>query len=290
MIIPLDFQELLPGQFYCIERAGGNFVPAELQHFLRLAQYGDGLFESIRVENSKAPFLSYHLDRLKASANTLKFKVEDTVWSLWELQLKRLTRQWDKPIRLKIVLTRTGPGLYTPENKEGILLLKFEQLEAFKVEHAGVPLTMDRNEFHVNSLGNHKSCSALPHVLSGIRSESYGRLQTVQHHMSRGVIEAQSSNIFMRMGNQLVTPHLASGCLDGVMRKVILEWCREFDLNPLERKVLPPELDNADEIIICNAIHGPLPVVKFERRKLTDHALCDNSRKRYFEAFHGASS
>lgn len=290
MIIPLDFQELLPGQFYCLERAGGNIVPAELEHFLRLAQYGDGLFESIRVENGKMPFFNYHLERIKASAKAFKFEVEDAVWSLWELQLKRLTREWNKPRRLKLLITRTGPGLYTPKNKEGIMLLKFEPLTTFTVEHAGVALTMDRSEFHVNSLGNHKSCSALPHVLAGIRSESYGQLQTIQHHMSRGVIEGQSSNIFMRKGNQLVTPHLASGCLNGVMRKVILEWSLQWQTEPTERKLLPPELDEADEILLSNAVHGAIPVIKFEGRTLTDHSLSNYLRNRYYDSFYGASS
>ena len=290
MIIPLDFQELSPSQFYLLERASGNIVPAELQHFLRLAQYGDGIFESIRVENGKMPFFKYHLERIKASASTLKFEVAEDVWSLWEGQLMRLVREWKATRRLKLILARTGPGRYTPENREGILLLTFEPLEDLKQSHAGIALAMDKSEFHVNSLGNHKSCSALPHVLAGMRSASKGQTQALQHHMSRGVIEAQSSNIFIRKDNQLITPHLASGCLDGVMRKVVLDWSTEWNAEPTERKLLPPEVEEAKEIILCNAVHGPMPVSKFEGKKLTDHSLCEYLRNRYFQSFYGASS
>jgi para-aminobenzoate synthetase / 4-amino-4-deoxychorismate lyase len=64
--------------------------------------------------------------------------------------------------------------------------------------------------------------------------------------------EGAISNIFLRKGNKLLTPPLASGVLPGIYRHHILET------NPhAEEKVLTLEdLHTADAIYICNSIRG----------------------------------
>ena len=290
MIIPLDFQELLPENFYLLERATGDIVPAQMEDVQRLVQYGDGLFESIRCERGKSPFLEAHFQRLKASTRRFYFDVSEEHWSLWALQLNRVIRQWSKPRRLKIILTRKGPGLYTPTDKQGILLLRFDPLKPLEEVHPGVDLSMDKSMFSRHAFGNHKTCSAMSYVQAGIRSELQGREQIVLHHLEAGVIEAQSSNIFFRIGNKLRTPYLDSGCLNGVMRNIILKWSAEEKLDIEERKVRPPELDEAEEIFLSNAVHGPIPVRKFENSRMKSQELCQLLRKKFYRAFSGASS
>ena len=49
--------------------------------------------------------------------------------------------------------------------------------------------------------------------------------------------EGATSNIFIVMDGQIQTPELASGCLPGVMRQVVLEMCEKLRLPHIEKNL-----------------------------------------------------
>ncbi len=70
--------------------------------------------------------------------------------------------------------------------------------------------------------------------------------------------EGGRSNVFVRLGGRWYTPPLACGLLPGVMRAVLLgapAW------NASERIITREMLDAAEDIMVCNALRGPLRAV-----------------------------
>ena len=70
--------------------------------------------------------------------------------------------------------------------------------------------------------------------------------------------EGGRSNVFLRFGSEWITPPLSSGLLPGVMRGILLQapaW------NASERVVTREMLADADDIVVCNALRGPLRAV-----------------------------
>jgi para-aminobenzoate synthetase/4-amino-4-deoxychorismate lyase len=70
--------------------------------------------------------------------------------------------------------------------------------------------------------------------------------------------EGGRSNVFVRVGACWFTPPLSSGLLPGVMRGVLLDapaW------NASERVITRDMLERADDIVVCNALRGPLRAV-----------------------------
>ncbi len=70
--------------------------------------------------------------------------------------------------------------------------------------------------------------------------------------------EGGRSNVFLRFGTRWYTPPLASGLLPGVMRAVMLAapaW------HAAERVITREMLEAADDIVVCNALRGPLRAV-----------------------------
>ena len=74
------------------------------------------------------------------------------------------------------------------------------------------------------------------------------------------VAECSSSNIFLFLGDVLVTPSLDSPILPGVTREVALEAAREAGIRAVERSVAAAELQAASEIFVTATSYEILPV------------------------------
>ncbi len=67
--------------------------------------------------------------------------------------------------------------------------------------------------------------------------------------------EGARSNLLVKLAGRWWTPPLASGILPGVMRSVLLD---DMNWGVAERVLTLADLHNAEEIYLCNAVHGAL--------------------------------
>jgi 4-amino-4-deoxychorismate lyase len=80
------------------------------------------------------------------------------------------------------------------------------------------------------------------------------------------VIEATMSNLFVRLGNTIITPDLSRCGVAGVTRDRILELAPQLGYLPEVRHLRLPEVMDADEVMICNSLYGAWQV-----RRLVSH-------------------
>ena len=78
------------------------------------------------------------------------------------------------------------------------------------------------------------------------------------------VSECTSANIFVAKGDRVWTPPIASGCLPGVTRALLLEEIHSSGLQVTEKTLLPSDLETADEVFITSTTRELLPVVHIE--------------------------
>ena len=84
----------------------------------------------------------------------------------------------------------------------------------------------------------------------------------------KNVVEALNGNIFMVIGNQLITPPVSEGCLNGIMRKQIIEFLQKIeDIEVIEKSISPFDLQKADELFITNVIIGIQPITKYRKKE-----------------------
>jgi para-aminobenzoate synthetase/4-amino-4-deoxychorismate lyase len=86
-------------------------------------------------------------------------------------------------------------------------------------------------------------------------AESVGAFDTLFFNERGELAEGGRSSVFVRVGGRWYTPPLSSGVLPGVMRAVLLEdpaW------NAIECPISRETLERAQEIVVCNALRGPL--------------------------------
>jgi para-aminobenzoate synthetase/4-amino-4-deoxychorismate lyase len=89
-------------------------------------------------------------------------------------------------------------------------------------------------------------------------AESVGAFDTLFFNERDELAEGGRSSVFVRVGGRWTTPPLSAGVLPGVMRGVLLEdpaW------NAIECPIPRETLEHAQEIVVCNALRGPLQAV-----------------------------
>jgi para-aminobenzoate synthetase/4-amino-4-deoxychorismate lyase len=89
-------------------------------------------------------------------------------------------------------------------------------------------------------------------------AEARGAFDALFFNERGELTEGGRSNVFVRFGSLWFTPPLACGVLPGVMRAVLLAapaW------NASERVITRAMLEEADDIVVCNALRGPLRAV-----------------------------
>jgi para-aminobenzoate synthetase/4-amino-4-deoxychorismate lyase len=89
-------------------------------------------------------------------------------------------------------------------------------------------------------------------------AEARGAFDALFFNERGELTEGGRSNVFLRFGMLWFTPPLSSGVLPGVMRRVMLEapaW------NASERVITREMLAQAEDVVVCNALRGPLRAV-----------------------------
>jgi branched-chain amino acid aminotransferase len=84
-----------------------------------------------------------------------------------------------------------------------------------------------------------------------------------KHH----IIEGISSNIFAVKNGVLYTPPVADGCVNGVMRKKIIEIAQANKIAVYEISVMQNVLLGADELFLTNTINGIRWAVAYKQKR-----------------------
>lgn len=248
-------------------------------------KFGDGLFESMRICNGKLMFAEQHADRLRAGMKALKM---EGYALLDEYFLRQKTAELLKKnkingnARFRLTIYRDGEGLYTPQiNKIGYLL------EAVALETTNYELNtkglivdvFDEITKPINKLANYKTSNALVYVLAG-SFQKQNRLDEAMILNQQGFLcESTSSNVFVVYQKQIYTPALTEGCVAGVMRSVVLQLAKTFDMPLVEAQISPEILKEAEEVFVTNASSGIRWVMGYGRKRYFNEVAKDLSAK-----------
>ncbi|MEJ2515840.1 MAG: aminodeoxychorismate lyase [Gammaproteobacteria bacterium] len=105
-----------------------------------------------------------------------------------------------------------------------------------------------------------KHLCRLEQVLGAAEVASAGWDEGIMTDEDGRVIEATRHNLFLVRDGRVRTPRLDGCGVAGVMRALVLEWCRRSHRHCSEDRVSWDELVAADEIILTNAVRGLVPV------------------------------
>jgi branched-chain amino acid aminotransferase len=235
--------------------------------------YGDAVFETVKIVNSKILFLEDHYFRLMSSMRVVRMEIPmNFTMEYFEEQVLSLVidNDYSKSSRARISVFRNDGGYYLPKTNTVSFLIHVVGLEdklySFVQQEYEVDLFKD---FYVTKqlLSSIKTSNRMLNITASIYANENGFDNCLLLNDSKNVVEAIQGNIFMLMGNKLITPPVSEGCLNGVMRKQILEIAKKMEsLEVVEEVISPFDLQKADELFITNVIKGVQPITKYRKK------------------------
>ena len=233
-------------------------------------QYGDGLFETMRVRRGRIRLLEYHLERLAEGCRRLGIAAPDGARLRRELERAAAPR---RDAVLKLIVTRgVGPRGYRASGRERTTrLLSLHALSRASLEatRGGVGVRLCRARLSVNeTLAGLKTLNRLDCVLARSEWSDAGSWEGLMRDGDDHVVCGTSSNLFLRRGRLLITPVIAHCGVAGVMRRWVIGRATELGLRVRESHVRWSDVLGAEEVFLTNAVRGIVSVARvFEGRR-----------------------
>jgi len=239
--------------------------------------YGDAVFETIKVSHSKILFWEDHYFRLMASMRILRMEIPMSfTLEYLESEILKLiesNNQLQQTLRIKLVIYRQSDGLYTPNSNDVSFFITSKVLNSDFHELNEKTYRVDLYKDHYISpslLSTIKSNNRLINVIGGIYAKENSLDNCLILNTEKQIVEALNSNVFLVKGNIIKTPPLNDGCIKGVMRKQIIEIIKlipEYSIT--EESISPFELQQADELFLTNVITGIQPITNYRKKQFT---------------------
>ena len=238
--------------------------------------YGDAVFETVKIVNSKILFLEDHYFRLMASMRILRMEIPmNFTMDYFEVQLLSVVENngFSNSARARITVYRNDGGFYLPTTNDISFLIHTSPLEnqsfVFETKECEVDLYKD---FYISKqlLSTLKTTNKVVQVTASIYANENGLDNCIMLNDSKNVVEVLQGNIFMLQGNTLITPSLSEGCINGIMRKQVLTLAKKIEgLEVIEAVISPFDLQKADELFFTNVIKGIQSITKYRKKEFS---------------------
>ena len=240
----------------------------------RFFLYGDGFFETIRVFNGEPIFWNDHYFRIIGSACMLRIPIPSYLNSKYLyndiIKLLKENKLSNKSCRLRIIFFRDSGGYYMPKNETFSYVMSTELLEKdiYTNNKEGYKVDLfNQYKLGTSELNNLKSTNRLINILSSIYTEENMLNDSIIINEKNNIVEFSSGNLFLVLNNQIITPPLDSGCINGIIRKKILNFNSFMGLSILEKNIKTSDLYNADELFSTNVISGVKIITYLKEKK-----------------------
>jgi branched-chain amino acid aminotransferase len=243
-------------------------------------RYGDGLFESIRIIDGQPCYLDDHFARLIKGMKVLKMRSANLSFKKIENQIIKLIEKnhIKRGGRIRLTVFRSGDGLYTPENEKKSYVIEIKPLKEnlFVLNKKGLAIDIfNEHKRPINTLSQIKTTNNIPNVLAGVFVKDSELDDCIVLNEHGRIAEALSSNIFLYKNNNIYTPSIDEGCMEGIMRKQIIRIAKELNINVVEGMVNGSMLLQADELFLTNAITGIQWVASYRQKRYYNKATKD---------------
>ncbi|MDQ0220304.1 D-amino-acid transaminase [Peribacillus cavernae] len=228
-------------------------------------QFGDGIYEVIRVYNGQLFTSKEHLNRLMASAKSISLAIPFTAGEI-EGHLQQLIQEnqlengmiymqftrgvsprnhaFPAPAIDSVYVAYTKPILHSSENATaGVKTILTEDIRWLRCDI--------------------KSLNLLGNILAKQKAADAGCFEALQHR--DGIVtEGSSSNVSIVINGKVKTHPATNLILNGISRQVMLGLCKDNGIPFSEQTYTTEELLQADEVFLSSTTAEILPVIEID--------------------------
>lgn len=243
---------------------GGLLLPAD-----RGLAYGDGLFETLRVEKQQAVFADAHFSRLFSSAIALGISLQQADLLAG---FSRFLTFCPASCVAKIVVTRGSSGRgYLPDAKaQPTVIFSAHALPSYPASFPSDGVVADISGLRLGlqpMLAGHKHLNRLEQVMLRREQAMLSVDEMLVCDLDGHVVEGVSSNVFLVKEGRLETPLIDRAGVCGVMRGQVMAQAALLGIPVTESRYVADDFLSADEVFFCNSVNGIWPVRRLPGRQ-----------------------
>lgn len=250
----------------------GNILPAGQSVLMadnRGYRYGYGLFETMKVVKGNIVLADYHFQRFFKSLELMKMTTASFL-TKEELirQVINLCRQNNcaQLARVRLSVFGGNGNLYElPETIQYIIECRPLGEEPAQLNKDGL-LTgvFSGSQKSCDPFSNLKSANFLPYVMAAKYAKENSLDDCLVTNVHGRVADTTIANLFLVSEERIITPALSEGCINGIMRRHLIEQLNMAGYIVTEQPVTIKDIKNADEVFLTNAVSGIRWVRQFE--------------------------
>ena len=240
----------------------------------------DGVFETLKLTEAGPFAVTRHLRRLKASAAMLGIApppdpvIREAIAEV-SVDWRRLGGRHG---RLRVTCTSGhGPLGSDRGEQEPTLVVTASDTSPWEPATTAARVPWPRNER--SPLAGAKTTSYAENVVALRAARDAGSSEALMANTRGDLCEGTSTNVFVVVDGVVLTPSLASGCLPGITRELVIEW---FDA--VEQDLPFAILDTADEVFLTSSTRDVHPVVRLDERRWSKVGLVSQGLQEAFRA------
>jgi 4-amino-4-deoxychorismate lyase len=231
----------------------------------RALQYGDGVFETLRIVNGSIPMWEYHKQRLKNAQNILG------------LPLDNFFSQWDDFVTQSLSHIASGCAKLIVSRGEGPRGYKIPPQVTLNwwLSITDLPAVSNKSDFRLtlcrHTLSRQPTLAGLKHLnrLDQVMARSEWNEQEnfdegIMFNLDGDVTEGTMSNIFWLKEGRLLTPDLSQEGIDGCVRRWVIEQGQNDFTVIIEKGAKLDQLLAADAVFITNSLLGIQKVTEID--------------------------
>ncbi len=225
-------------------------------------QFGDGLFETLRIDAGRPCFWPRHRQRLAAGCDRLG--IDGLDWPLLERELHALAAEQPRAA-LKLIVTRGSSerGYRADAALAANRILRLAALPAPPPAPLRVRLCAWRLAVQP-ALAGIKHLNRLDQVMARREWDDPGIAEGLVLDRRGRLVEGTMSNLFLVRDGRLLTPDLSDCGVAGILRSVIIDRAAEEGIALSRQPLTLDDLAAADEVLLCNSLLGLCPVGRVE--------------------------
>lgn len=220
-------------------------------------RFGEGLIETMLWNDKSIRLFRLHMERLSESLDTIGFPPLDEEEFLHNIHK---TISANKDPETAIVRAQFF------KNIEDTALHYIIESQPFTQKWPTQKISIGITQKAVkcpDSISHLKASSRIQYIIAKNDADEKGWNDALLLNPQGRIVEGTISNVFAIFGNNIYTPSLNEGCINGVMRKYLLEHRSINHLSIAEKQLDISMLQQADEIFLTNAVRGVYPVHSF---------------------------
>ena len=251
----------------------------------RCFKYGDGLFETIKVFRGIIMLEEFHFDRLFTGLGLLKILAPNNFTR--EALVQKITALCS--LNRCLASARVRLAVYRDEGNKAGFVIEANSLDVNVNQLNKTGWAIDIYPFSRKScdaFSNLKSANYLPYVMAELFAKEMNCEESILLNTENNLCDASKANIFLLVKDEVYTPALHQGCVNGVKRRFIIEEFKKRGIVTHQQVVDEQLLSEADEVFLTNAINDIRWVKSFRDKTYADNFIVQFHKEIFSTIYH----